>query len=115
MLKMEGTSREDLTLVTLDFLGPANCISRALSKHNIKTVGPMPKKVGSFLHPMKDDLGLGHSIETRISEHHWHIWLHHSEKLAMAEHSITWVITSSFLIPISQLRNPDVQNVLLGK
>jgi hypothetical protein len=30
----------------------------------------------------------GHSIETKVKEHHGHIQLHHPEKLALAEHSI---------------------------
>jgi hypothetical protein len=28
----------------------------------------------------------GQSIETRIKEHHWHIWLGHPDKSAVAEH-----------------------------
>jgi hypothetical protein len=35
-----------------------NCISRALSEHNIKMVGFLPKKLSSFLQSMKDDLTL---------------------------------------------------------
>jgi hypothetical protein len=71
-----------------------------LSKHNIIT----KPKVTSFLQPIKDDLGfktLGlYSIaymcgkvcigETRISKHHWHMWLYHTVKSAEAEHSINW-------------------------
>jgi hypothetical protein len=85
-----------------------NCISRALMRHNIETVGRPHRKVTSFLWPIKDDLGVkitgvysipcecgkvytgltGHSIETRIKEHHWHIRLCHLEKSAVAKHSI---------------------------
>jgi hypothetical protein len=85
-----------------------NCISRMLSKHNIKTVGLLPRKLSSLLRPIKDDLALkmpgvysipcecgkvytgqtGHSIETRVKEHHRHIRLYHPEKSAMMEHSI---------------------------
>jgi hypothetical protein len=63
-----------------------------LLRHNIKTVGLPPRKITSFLQPVKDDPGLktqgiyiipckcgkvkigqtGHSIETRIKEQHWH-------------------------------------------
>jgi hypothetical protein len=34
-----------------------NHISRLLSRHNIKSVGLLPKKIPSFLRPVKDDLG----------------------------------------------------------
>jgi hypothetical protein len=33
-------------------------LSRMLAKHNIKSVGLLPRKISSFLHPVKDDLGL---------------------------------------------------------
>jgi hypothetical protein len=35
-----------------------NHISRVLSRHNIKSVGLLPRKIANFLQPMKDDLGL---------------------------------------------------------
>jgi hypothetical protein len=85
---------------------PKNCISSMLPKH-IKTVGIPLRKISSFQWPIKDDLALktsgvysickrekvctgqtGHSIETRVNEHHRHIQLYHLEKLAMAKHSI---------------------------
>jgi hypothetical protein len=56
----EVTSTEQLTSVAfLPFVEPVfNHISRVLMRHNIKTVGLLPKKVTSFLWPIKDDLGL---------------------------------------------------------
>jgi hypothetical protein len=76
-----------------------------LAKYSIKFVGLPPRKISSFLHPVKDDLLVrtagvyiipygcgqvyirqpGRSIETRIKEHHWHIWLGHPDTLALAE------------------------------
>jgi hypothetical protein len=87
----------------------SNHISRLLSRHNIKSVGLPPKKIPSFLWPVKDDLGLktpgvysvpcecdqvyigqtGRSIETRVKEHQCHIHLQHPDKSAMVEHSIS--------------------------
>jgi hypothetical protein len=43
-----------------------NTISRVLSQHNIKSVGLPPKKVSSFLQPVKDNLGLRTSGVYRI-------------------------------------------------
>jgi hypothetical protein len=80
-----------------------------LSRHNIKSVGLLPRKIASFLPPVKDDLGLktpgvysipckcgqvyigqtGRSIDTRIKEHHRHICLAHPDKSAVDEHSIS--------------------------
>jgi hypothetical protein len=85
-----------------------NRIRRLLSRHKIKFVGLPPKKIPSFLRPVKDDLGLktpgmysvpcecgqvyigqtGRSIETRVDEHQRHIHLQHPDKSAVAEHSI---------------------------
>jgi hypothetical protein len=61
-------------------------------------------KLSSLLHPVKDNLGLrtqgiygipfecsrvyGHSLDTRLKEHQWHIQLEHPDKLVIAEHSI---------------------------
>jgi len=43
----------------LPFLGPTfSHLSRVLLRHNIKTVVFLPREVGSFLQPVKDDLGL---------------------------------------------------------
>jgi hypothetical protein len=84
-----------------------NCISKVLSWQNIKTASLLLRKC--FLQPVKDDLGLwtlgvysipcecgqvytgqtGHFIDTRLKEHHCHIWLEHPYKPAMAEHSIS--------------------------
>jgi hypothetical protein len=78
-----------------------------LSKHNIKSVGLLPRKITSFLQPAKDDLGLktpgvcsipckcgpvyigqtGRSIDTRIKEHHRHIRLAQPDKSAPPRHS----------------------------
>jgi hypothetical protein len=72
---------------------------------DIKCVGLQPRKISSFLRPVKDDLGLGttgvynitcecghvyieqtgRSIRTRIKEHHRHIRLGHPDKSAVAE------------------------------
>jgi hypothetical protein len=79
-----------------------------LTKGDIRYVGLPPRKISSFLRPVKDDLGLrtpdecgvlcecgqvyigqtGQSIETRINEHHQHIRLGHPEQSAVAEHSM---------------------------
>jgi hypothetical protein len=81
-------------------------ICRMLGKQNIRSVGWPLRKTSSFLCPVKDDLELrspgvysipcecgqvylgqtGRSIKTKIEEHHWHIWLGHPEKSAVAEH-----------------------------
>jgi hypothetical protein len=93
----------------LPFVGPTfNHISRVLSRHNIRTVDLMPRRVTNFLQPIKDDNGFktpgiygipckfekvyieqtGHAIETRIKGHHCHIRLYHPDKSAEAKHSI---------------------------
>jgi hypothetical protein len=84
-------------------------LSRMLAKHNINSVGLLPKKISSFVRPVKDDLGLRtpgvysipcecgrvyigqtrRSIETRIKEHHRHIRLGHPDKSTVAEHRPT--------------------------
>jgi hypothetical protein len=79
-------------------------LSRMLAKHNIKSI-PLPsKKISSYLPPVKDAMGLrtpriysipcecgkvyirqsGSSIQIRIKE----LRLAHTEKSAVAEHSI---------------------------
>jgi len=80
-------------------------LSRILAKYSIKFVSLLPRKISSFLRPVKGDLLLrtsgpysipcgcgqvyirqsGRSIETRIKEHHWHIWLGHPDTLVLAE------------------------------
>jgi hypothetical protein len=80
-------------------------LSSILAKYSIKFVGLPPRKISSFLHPVKDDLllrtpgvysipcGCGQvyigqpdrSIESRIKEHHWHIRLEYPDTLALAE------------------------------
>jgi hypothetical protein len=52
--------REDPTSVAfLPSVGTTfNVISRVLSKQNIKTVGLLPRKLSSFLHPIRDDMTL---------------------------------------------------------
>jgi hypothetical protein len=85
-----------------------NCISRLLSRHNIKSVSLLLKKIPSFLRPVKDDLGLktpgvysapckcgqvcigqtSCSIETRVKEHQHNIRLEHPDKSAMAKWNI---------------------------
>jgi hypothetical protein len=79
-----------------------------LAKHNIKIVGLPPRKISSFLRPVKDDPELrtpdvysiscecgqayirqtGRSIATRMKEHQQHIWLGHPDKSAVAEHGL---------------------------
>jgi hypothetical protein len=74
-------------------------------------VGLPPKKIPSFLQPVKDDLELmtpgvysapcecsqvyigqtGRSIETRNKKHHRHMCLEQPDKLAVAENSINHV------------------------
>jgi hypothetical protein len=106
-----------------------NYISRMLSKH-IKTVCILPRKLSSFLQPIKDDLELkvlsvctipyncekvyirqdGCLIKTRVKEHHRHIHFYHPEKHAAAEHSINLghciqVYTTSILAKKSRHMN----------
>ena len=82
-------------------------LSRMLPKHNIKSVALPPRKISSYLPPVKDALGLktpgiykipcecgkvyvgqsGRSIHLRIKEHDRHIRLAQPDKSAVAEHS----------------------------
>ena len=82
-------------------------LSRMLAKHNIKSVALPPRKISSYLPPVKDALGLktpgiykipcecgkvyvgqsGRSIHLRIKEHDRHIRLAQPDKSAVAEHS----------------------------
>jgi hypothetical protein len=77
-------------------------LSRMPAKHNTKSDGLLPRKISS-LHPVKNDLGMrtpgvysipckcsqayngqsGRSIQTRMKEHHVHMWLGHPDKLAV--------------------------------
>jgi len=79
-----------------------------LAKNNINSVVLPPRKIFSFLPPVKDALGLrtpgiysipcecsrvyigqsGRSIQIRIKEHNRHIRLTQTDKSAVAEHSI---------------------------
>jgi hypothetical protein len=79
-----------------------------LAKHNFKSVALPPRKIPSYLPPVKDALGLrtpgvysvpcecgrvyigqsGRSIQLRTKEHDRHIRLAQPEKSAVAEHSI---------------------------
>jgi hypothetical protein len=92
----------------LHHVGPIfNRITRVLSRHNIKSVGPPPKKLPSFLQLVKDNLGLrtpgayripvcgkdyngqtGRSVDTRLKEYQWHTHLEYPDKSAMAEYSV---------------------------
>jgi hypothetical protein len=82
-------------------------LSRMLAKHNIKSVALPPRKISSYLPPVKDAVGLktpgiyripcecgkvyigqsGRSIHLRIKEHDRHIRLAQPDKSAVAEHS----------------------------
>jgi len=82
--------------------------SRMLAKHNIKSVALPPRKISSYLPPVKDALGLrtlgvysipcecgrvyigqsGQSVQIRIKEHNRHIRRAQTDKSAVAEHSI---------------------------
>jgi hypothetical protein len=79
-----------------------------LAKHNIKSIALSPRKIFSYLPPVKDALGLrtpgvysipcergrvyigqsGRSIQLRIKEHNRHIRLAQPDESAVAEHSI---------------------------
>jgi hypothetical protein len=83
-------------------------LSRMLAKHNIKSVALPPRKIASYLPPVKETLGLrtqgiysipcecgkvyvgqsGRTIQHRIKEHSRHIRLAQPDKSAVAEHSI---------------------------
>jgi hypothetical protein len=100
----DHTSVAFLPFVEITF----NSISRVLSKHNIKTMGLPPRKLSTFICPIKDHLALkmpgvysipckcrkvyirqtGRSTRTKVKEHHQRIYLEHPEKSAKAEHSI---------------------------
>jgi hypothetical protein len=82
-------------------------LSRMLAKHNTKSVALPPRKIFSYLPPVKDAVGLttpgvysipcecgrvyivqsGQSIQLRIKEHNRHIRLAQPNKSAVAEHS----------------------------
>jgi hypothetical protein len=57
---MVGQSDEKSDSVAfLPYVGSIfNRINRVLARHNIKSVGLPPRKISSFLQPVKDDLGL---------------------------------------------------------
>jgi hypothetical protein len=77
-----------------------------LSKHDFRRVGLPPRKIFSFLYPIKYDLDLktlvtyciprerenvyvgqtGHTFETRVNEHYCHISLHQTEESVVVEH-----------------------------
>ena len=79
-----------------------------LAKHNIKSVALPPRKISSYLPPVKDALGLrtlgiysipcecnkvyiglsGRSSQVRIKEHNRHIQLAQTDKSAVVEHSV---------------------------
>jgi hypothetical protein len=79
-----------------------------LAKHNIKSVALPPRKIFSYLPPVKDALGIrtpgiyriprecgrvytgqsGRFIQIRIKEHNRHIRLSQPDKSAVAEYSI---------------------------
>jgi hypothetical protein len=79
-----------------------------LAKHNIKSVALPPRKIFSYLPPVKDALGLrtpeiysipcecsrvytgqsGRSVQLHIKEHNRHIRLAKPDKSAVVEHSI---------------------------
>jgi hypothetical protein len=81
-------------------------LSITLTKH-IRSVCLTPRKISTFLSPLKDNLGLRtpvvysipcesgqvnirqtrRSVETRIKKHHHFIWLGHPDKSAVAEHT----------------------------
>jgi len=83
-------------------------LNRVLAKHNIKSIALPPKKIASYLPPVKETLGLkipgiysipcecgkvyigqsGRSIQHRIKEHDRHIRRGQPDKSAVAEHSI---------------------------
>ena len=83
-------------------------LSRMMAKHNIKSVALPPRKIFSYLPPVKEALGLrtlgiysipcecgmvyigqsSRSIQIRIKKHDRHIRLAQPDKSAVAEHSI---------------------------
>jgi hypothetical protein len=85
-----------------------NQLSRMLAKHNIKSVALPPKRLSSYLPPVKETLDLstpgiysnpwecgkvyfgqsGRSIQLRIKEQSRHIRLAQPDKSAVAEHGI---------------------------
>jgi hypothetical protein len=83
-------------------------LSRMLAKHNIRSVALPPRKICSYLPPVKDAVGLrilgvysipcecgkvyiaqsGQYIQIRIKEHNRHMWLAQTDKSTVVEHSI---------------------------
>jgi hypothetical protein len=104
-----STRQQANSVAILPFVGTIlNSISRALARHNIKSVGSPLMKLSNLLCPVKDNLGLRTpgvcripfecgrvyigqtvcSVDIRLKEHQRHIRLKHPDKLAIAEHSI---------------------------
>jgi hypothetical protein len=56
--RSEGPEKPD-SVVFLSYVGTTfSRMSRLLSRHNLKSVGLLPKNIPGFLRPVKDDLGL---------------------------------------------------------
>jgi hypothetical protein len=84
-----------------------NRLNRMLAKLNINSVALPPRKISSYLPPVKDELGLktpgiyripcecgkvyigqsGRTVQLRVKEHDRHLRLAQTDKSAIAEHS----------------------------
>jgi hypothetical protein len=107
-------------------------LSRFLVKHDIKSVALPPRKIFSYLPPVKDALGLrtpgiysiipcecsrvyigrsGRTIQTRTQEHNRHITLAQTNKSAVTEHSTN----HDLIIKLQDTNSPPMPpNVLHG-
>jgi hypothetical protein len=103
--KFTATAYIPYTTTTYNHLG------RMLAKLNINSVTLPPRKISSFLLPVKDELGLrtpsiyripcecgkvyigqsGRSVHLQIKQHHRHLRLAQSDKPPIAEHSFNHV------------------------
>jgi hypothetical protein len=102
LVRVASTLDKPASVAFLPYISTTfNRISRLLSRHNIKSVGLPPKKMPSFLQPVKDDLELKIPgvysmpcecgqvyIKTGVKEHQCHIHLQHPDKSTVAEPSI---------------------------
>jgi hypothetical protein len=58
MVRISKPKGKPTSFAVLPYVQTYGHLSRMLAKHSIKSVGFLPRKISSFFHPVKDDLGL---------------------------------------------------------